>query len=145
MHSYLHKILFLKKKWVLQRRQRPVARLTWRGADRRRRRQHGARTTVGASLGQPGGGFGPGEHAVETARAGRGDGADSGARSGGLSGRRRAVPTAPLRRASGAARGSHAAMARCQAGLTRRTASDRWDPLISIFRIKNPPDENSSK
>jgi hypothetical protein len=57
----------------------------------------------GASLGQWGGGFGPGERAVEMACARQGEGADSGARSGGLSGRRYAVPTSLLRRASGAA------------------------------------------
>jgi hypothetical protein len=53
------------------RRRRPVARLTWRGADRRRRRKHGTRTAVGVSLGQRGGGFEPDERAVETARARR--------------------------------------------------------------------------
>jgi hypothetical protein len=31
------------------------------------------------------------------------------------------------------ARGSHAATARCQAGSARTMASDRWDPLISVF------------
>jgi hypothetical protein len=62
-----------------------------------------------------------------------------------LSGRRRAVPTALLTRWSSAARGSHAAMARCQAGPARRAASDRWDPPVSNFRIKITPDENRSK
>jgi hypothetical protein len=50
-----------------------------------------------------------------------------------LSGRRRAVPTAHLMRGRGAARGSHATTARCQAGLARTAASDRWDPLVSVF------------
>jgi hypothetical protein len=62
-----------------------------------------------------------------------------------LSGRRRAIPTAHLTRWSGAARGSHAAMARCQAGPARTAASDRWDPLVSVFQIKITPDENCSK
>jgi hypothetical protein len=48
-----------------------VARLTWRGTDRQRRRKHGTRTAVGVSLGQRGGGFEPDERAVETARARR--------------------------------------------------------------------------
>jgi hypothetical protein len=56
-----------------------------------------------------------------------------------LSGHRRAVPTVHLMRGCGAARGSHAAMARCQAGLARTAASDRWDPLVSVLRIKNTP------
>jgi hypothetical protein len=70
---------------------------------------------------------------------GRGEAARGGSDSGGgavgttLSGRRRAVSTALLTRWSGAARGSHAATARCQAGPARRAASDRWDPLISVF------------
>jgi hypothetical protein len=36
-------------------------------------------------------------------------------------------------RGCGAARGSHAEMVHCQAGLARTAASDRWDPLVSIF------------
>jgi hypothetical protein len=81
----------------------------------------------------------PGVRAVGTARVRRGDGADSEAWSGGLSGRRRAVPTASLRHASGAARGSHAETVRCQARPARHAASDRWDPLVSVFQIKNHP------
>jgi hypothetical protein len=33
----------------------------------------------------------------------------------------------------GAARGCHAATARCQEGPTQTAASDRWDPLVSVF------------
>jgi hypothetical protein len=50
-----------------------------------------------------------------------------------LSGRRRAVPTAHLMRGHGVARGSHAATACCQAGPAWTAASNRWDPLISVF------------
>jgi hypothetical protein len=82
---------------------------------------------------------------LRTGRVSGRDSVGSGARSGGLSGRWRAVPIVLSRRASGTARGSQAAMARCQVGPPRHAASDRWDPLISVFRIKNPPDENSSK
>jgi hypothetical protein len=75
----------------------------------------------------------------------RGEASQGGSDSGGgavataLSGRRRAVLTALLTRWSGAARGSHTATARCQAGLARHAASHRWDPLVSVFRIKNHP------
>jgi hypothetical protein len=50
-----------------------------------------------------------------------------------LSGRRRMVPIAHLMRGHGTAHGSHAATARCQAGPARTAASDRWDPLVSVF------------
>jgi hypothetical protein len=56
-----------------------------------------------------------------------------------LSGRRRAVLTALLTHGSCAAHGSHVATARCRAGPARRVASDRWGPLVSVFRIKNHP------
>jgi hypothetical protein len=56
-----------------------------------------------------------------------------------LSGRRRTVLTAHLMRGHRAAHGSHAATARCQAGPARTAASDRWDPLVSVFRIENTP------
>jgi hypothetical protein len=94
------------------------------------------------------------EHGGGTA-LGSGDGAvgtgrgvsDSGGGAVGttLSGRRRTVPTAHLTRWSGAARGSHVATVHCRAGLTRTAASDRWDPLVSVFRIKITPDDNRSK
>jgi hypothetical protein len=47
-----------------------------------------------------------------------------------------AVGTALHYRDAGTARGSHVAMARCQVGPARTAASDRWDPLVSVFRIK---------
>jgi hypothetical protein len=50
-----------------------------------------------------------------------------------LSGRQRAVPTPHLMRGCGPVHGSHVAMAHCQAGLARTAASDRWDPLVSVF------------
>jgi hypothetical protein len=53
-----------------------------------------------------------------------------------LSGRRRAVPAALLTCGSCTARGIHAATARCHAAPARRATSDRWDPLVSVFRIK---------
>jgi hypothetical protein len=109
-------------------RRRPAMAASMRGSD-----------SGGAALDR-GGGFGPGRRlwtrracGRDSTRMRRGDGADSGARSGGLSGRRRAVLTASLRHASGAVRGSHPATARCQAGLARRAASDRWDPQVSVF------------
>jgi hypothetical protein len=55
---------------------------------------------------------------------------------------RRAVPTAALSRGVGAARGGHAATVRCRVGPARRTASDRWGPLVSDFRIKIHPEGN---
>jgi hypothetical protein len=84
--------------------------------------------------------------AARSERARRG-GSDSGGGADGttLSRRWRTVPTALFMHWSGMARGSHAATARCQAGLARRTASNRWDPLVCVFRIKIIPDENRSK
>jgi hypothetical protein len=73
-------------------------------------------------------------------RDGRG-GSDSGSGAVGtaLSGRWRAVPTALLTCWSGAARGSHVKTTWCQVGPALCAASDRWDPLVSVFRIKNSP------
>jgi hypothetical protein len=61
-----------------------------------------------------------------------------GARRGGSDSSGGAVGTGPIETAlhcrdAGAARGSHAAMACCQAGPARTAASDRWDPLVSVF------------
>jgi hypothetical protein len=87
-------------------------------------------------------------------RGGRGDSGgpgDGGAREAGGASEascrdvQRAIPTAALSCGVGVARGSHAATARCRAGPARRTASDRWGPLVSDFRIKNHPNENSTK
>jgi hypothetical protein len=50
-----------------------------------------------------------------------------------LSGRRRVVPTAHLMHGHGTACGSHVATARCRAGPAWTAASDRWDPLVSVF------------
>jgi hypothetical protein len=58
---------------------------------------------------------------------------------------RRAVPTAHLMHGRGMVRGSHAAMARCQEGPAQIAASDRWNPFVSVFRIKITPDKNRSK
>jgi hypothetical protein len=77
--------------------------------------------------------------AVRRRRQRGGDFLTAGRNGAALLGRRRAVPTALLTCWSSAARGSHTATARCQAGPARRAASDRWDPLVSVFRIKNSP------